>query len=203
MSMQEISKRQQVINFVRDHSVVRPRDLKELHLPKDYLHILAKEKIIEKLGRGLYQWPDKDIGEYQSLVEVSKLAPKAIVTLLSALNFHKMTTQNPYEIWLAIDRKDWRPVISYPPVRYVTMSGCALHEGVEKHNIDGVFVQVYCPAKTVVDCFKYRNKVGLDVALEALRGGWSAQKFTMDELLKYAKICRVKKIMQPYLESLI
>lgn len=137
------------------------------------------------------------------MVEVSKLAPKAVVTLLSALNFHKMTAQNPYEIWLAIDRKDWRPVISYPPVRYVTMSGDALHEGVEKHNIDGVLVQVYCPAKTVVDCFKYRNKVGLDVALEALRDGWSAQKFTMDELLKYAKICRMKMVMQPYLESLI
>lgn len=200
--MHESSKKQQVINFVREHSVVRPRDLNELHLPKDYLHILAREKIIEKLGRGLYQWPNSDQGQFQSLIEVSKLAPKAIVALLSALNFHEMTTQNPYEIWLAIDRKDWRPVISFPPVRYVTMSGDALHEGVEKHNINGVFVQVYCPAKTVVDCFKYRNKVGLDIALEALRDGWSAQKFTMDELLKYAKICRVKRVMQPYLESL-
>lgn len=201
--MQEISKRQQVINFVRENSLVRPRDLKEMNLPQNYLQVLAREQIIEKLGRGLYQWPGKDLGEFQSLVEVSKLAPKAVVTLLSALNFHKMTTQNPHEIWLAIDRKDWRPVISYPPVRYVTMSSDALHEGVERHNIDNVVIQVFCPAKTVVDCFKYRNKIGLDVALEALRDGWSDRKFTMDELLKYAKICRVKKIMQPYLESLV
>ena len=201
--MQEISKRQQVINFVQENSLVRPRDLKKINLPQDYLHILAREQIIERLGRGLYQWPGKNPGEFQSLVEVSKLAPKAIVTLLSALNFHRMTTQNPHEVWLAIDRKDWRPVISYPPVRYVTMSSDALHEGVERHNIDNVVIQVFCPAKTVVDCFKYRNKIGLDVALEALRDGWSARKFTMDELLKYAKICRVKKVMQPYLESLV
>jgi predicted transcriptional regulator of viral defense system len=201
--MQEISKRQQVINFVQENSLVRPRDLKKINLPQDYLHILAREQIIERLGRGLYQWPGKNPGEFQSLVEVSKLAPKAIVTLLSALNFHRMTTQNPHEVWLAIDRKDWRPVISYPPVRYVTMSSDALHEGVERHNIDNVVIQVFCPAKTVVDCFKYRNKIGLDVALEALRDGWSDRKFTMDELLKYAKICRVKNVMQPYLESLI
>ncbi len=203
MGMQKISKRQQVINFVRENSLVRPRDLKKINLPKDYLHILAREQIIERLGRGLYQWPGKNPGEFQSLVEVSKLAPKAIVTLLSALNFHRMTTQNPHEVWLAIDRKDWRPVISYPPVRYVTMSSDALHEGVERHNIDNVVIQVFCPAKTVVDCFKYRNKIGLDVALEALRDGWSDRKFTMDELLKYAKICRVKNVMQPYLESLV
>jgi len=201
--MQEISKRQQVINFVQENSLVRPRDLKKINLPQDYLHILAREQIIERLGRGLYQWPGKNPGEFQSLVEVSKLAPKAIVTLLSALNFHRMTTQNPHEVWLAIDRKDWRPVISYPPVRYVTMSSDALHEGVERHNIDNVVIQVFCPAKTVVDCFKYRNKIGLDVALEALRDGWSDRKFTMDELLKYAKICRVKNVMQPYLESLV
>jgi len=201
--MQEISKRQQVINFVQENSLVRPRDLKNINLPQDYLHILAREQIIERLGRGLYQWPGKNPGEFQSLVEVSKLAPKAIVTLLSALNFHRMTTQNPHEVWLAIDRKDWRPVISYPPVRYVTMSSDALHEGVERHNIDNVVIQVFCPAKTVVDCFKYRNKIGLDVALEALRDGWSDRKFTMDELLKYAKICRVKNVMQPYLESLV
>jgi len=196
-------KREQVINFIREHSIVRPQDLKAIGLPRDYLYQLAQEGIIERIGRGLYQWPDKDLGRHQSLVELSKLAPKAVVALLSALNFHDLTTQNPYKVWLAIDRKGWRPEISYPPVRYVTMSGKALHEGVEIHRINGVKVQVFCPAKTVADCFKYRNKIGLDVALEALREGWSARKFTMDELLHYAEICRVKKVMQPYLESLV
>lgn len=201
--MKKESKRLQVINLVRAQSVIRPKDLKEHGLPKDYLYILAQEGVIERIGRGLYQWPNNDMGRHQSLVEVSKLAPKAVVTLLSALNYHNITTQNPHQIWLAIDRKSWRPEISYPPVRFVTMSGEALHAGVEAHSIDGVPIKVFNLAKTVVDCFKYRNKVGLDVALEALREGWAARRFTMDELQHYAKICRVQKVMQPYLESLV
>ncbi len=201
--MKEQSKRQQVIDLVCAQPVIRPRDLKEHGLPKDYLYILAQEGVIERVGRGLYQWPNKDLGRHHSLVEISKLAPKGVVALLSALNYHNMTTQNPHQIWLAIDRKAWRPEISYPPVRFVTMSAESLHSGVETHSIEGVPIKVFNPAKTVVDCFKYRGKIGLDVALEALREGWSARKFTIDELQKYAKICRVQKVMQPYLESLV
>lgn len=201
--MSKESKREQLIKLIQARSVVRPRDLAECGLPKDYLYILEKEGVIERVGRGLYQWPNKDLGRHQSLAEVSKLAPKAVVALLSALNYHNMTTQNPHQIWLAIDRKAWRPVISYPPVRFVTMSKEALHAGVEEHSLNGVPIKVFCPAKTIVDCFKYRNKVGVDVALEALREGWSARQFTMDELLFYAEICRVKKVMQPYIESLV
>ena len=197
------SKRQKVIKLIHTQSVVRPRDLIKNNLPKDYLYILAKEGIIERVGRGLYQWPNRDMGRHQSLAEVSKLVPKAVVALLSALNFHNMTTQNPHQIWLAIDGKAWRPEISYPPARFVTMSGESLLAGIEQHSIDGVPIKVFCPAKTVADCFKYRNKVGLDVALEALREGWSARKFTMDELLRYAEVCRVKNVMQPYIESLV
>jgi len=201
--MSEDSKRQQVIKLVKDQSVIRPRDLKEHGLPKDYLYILAKQGVIERVGRGLYQLPNTDMGRHQPLVEVSKLAPNAVVALLSALNYHNMTTQNPHQVWLAIDRKAWRPKISYPPVRFITMSADSLNAGVEKHFIDGVSVNIFSLAKTVVDCFKYRNKIGLDVALEALREGWSSRQFSMDELLRYAEICRVKKVMQPYLESLV
>ncbi len=201
--MSKDSKRQQVIKLVKNQSVLRPIDLKEYGLPKNYLYILAKEGVIEQIGRGLYQWPNKDLGQHQSLVEVSKLAPNGVVALLSALNYHNITTQNPHQVWLAINRKAWRPKISYPPVRFVTMSAEALNVGVEKHLIDGVSVNIFSPAKTVVDCFKYRNKIGLDVALEALREGWSARQFSMDELMRYAEVCRVKKVMQPYLESLV
>ena len=199
----ETSKRESVIRLAQELTVIRPRDLKMRGLPKDYLYMLAGERVIEHIGRGLYQWPEKDLGRHQTLAEVCKRVPKAVVSLLSALNFHEMTTQNPHQIWLAIDRKAWRPEIKYPPVRFVTMSGEALSSGIEKHSIDGVPVQVFNPAKTVADCFKYRNKIGLDVALEALREGWAARKFTMDELYKYANICRVKNVMQPYLESLV
>lgn len=201
--MKTHSIKQQVINVVRSQSVVRPKDLKELGLPKDYLYRLEKEGVIDRVGRGLYQWPEKDLGRSQSLAEVSKLAPRAVVALLSALNYHNLTTQNPHKIWLAIDRKAWKPKISYPPVRFVTMSKEALEVGVEEHFIEGVMIKIFCPAKTVADCFKYRNKIGIDVALEALREGWTKRKFDMDELMNYADICRVKKVIQPYLESLV
>ena len=201
--MKEPSKRQRVIDLVRRQPVIRPRDLKQHGLPKDYLYILAREGVIERVGRGLYQWPNTDLGRHHSLVEICKQVPNAVVALLSALNYHNMTTQNPHQIWLAINRKAWRPTISYPPVRFVTMSAESLNAGVETHFIEGVSIRVFNPAKTVVDCFKYRGKVGLDVALEALREGWSARKFTIDELQHYAKICRVQKVMQPYLESLV
>lgn len=202
MPMSKTSKRQQVINLAIQRGVIRPRDLLAHGLPKDYLNMLAREGVLVKLGRGLYQWPDREASRHQSLIEVAKLAPNGVVALLSALSFHGLGTQNPFEVWLAIDRKSRRPRIHYPPVRFVTMSHEGLVEGFEKHEIDGVMVSVFCPAKTVADCFKYRNKIGLDVALEALKDGWRAQMFTMDDLLRYAKVCRVAKVMQPYMESL-
>ena len=196
------TKRQQVIDFAKQHSVVRPRDLAEFGLPKDYLNQLSQDGILLRIGRGLYQYPEYSFSAHQSLVEVAKLAPKGVISLLSALSFHELGTQNPFEVWLAIDRKGWRPTIKYPPVRYVTMSHENLCAGVDIYQIDGVGVKVFCPAKTVADCFKYRNKIGLDVAIEALKEGWKDRKYTMDELSKYATICRVAKVMQPYMETL-
>jgi len=199
----ESRKIEQVIEFAKKHSLVRPRDLIEVGLPKDYLYQLAKAGVLQKIGRGLYQWPGKEISQYQSLMEVAKKAPQTVVALLSALRFHELTTQNPHEVWLAIDRKARCPVIDYPPVRWVYFSGKAMTEGVERHRLDGVQVKVFSPAKTVADCFKYRNKIGLDVALEALRDGWTKKRFNMDELHYFAKVCRVQNVMRPYLEALL
>lgn len=203
MRVSSDTKMQQVVAYLKARSVVRPRDMDRLGLPRSYLNRLANQGVIEKIGRGLYQWPEKDFGRFHSLVEVAKQAPRSVVTLLSALSFHDLTTQNPSKIWLAIDRKAWRPEISYPPVRFVTMSGEALRAGVESRDIEGVEIKVFTPAKTVADCFKYRNKIDLNAVLEALREGWSARKFTMDELMRYAEICRVKKVIQTYLESVV
>jgi len=200
--MQTSSKRKQVIELAKQQAVIRPRDLVAKGLPKDYLNQLAQEGVLTKLGRGLYQWPDREMSNHQSLIEVAKLVPNGVITLLSALSFHELTTQNPFEVWLAIDRKARRPTIDYPPVRFFTMAQVSLTTGVEVHQIDGVTVKVFCVAKTVADCFKYRNKIGLDVALEALKEGWKARRFTIDELVQYAKICRVANVMQPYMESL-
>jgi predicted transcriptional regulator of viral defense system len=135
-------------------------------------------------------------------VEATRRAPGAVVCLLSALSFHGIGTQLPYQVWLAIDVKAWPPREGYPPIRLVRFSGPALTEGVEVHELEGVPVRVYNPAKTVADCFKYRNKIGLDVALEALREVRRERRATMDELWHYAEVDRVAKVMLPYLEAL-
>jgi predicted transcriptional regulator of viral defense system len=133
---------------------------------------------------------------------VARKHPKAIVCLLSALRFHELTTQSPFEVWLAIPNKARAPRFDYPPLRIVRFSGSLLNEGIEEHTIDGVPVRITSVARTVADCFKYRNKIGLDVALEALREAWKARRVGMDELWQFAKLDRVANVMRPYLESL-
>jgi predicted transcriptional regulator of viral defense system len=135
------------------------------------------------------------------LVTAATRIPHGVVCLLSALRFHDLTTQNPSEVWLAIDRKARAPVQHELPLRIVRFSGRARIEGIEKHRIDGVPVRVYSPAKTVADCFKYRRKIGTDVAMEALRDCWRSGRCTMDDLWRYASVCRVTNVMRPYLEA--
>lgn len=197
------TKRQQVIDFMSQQSLVRPKDLVSAGLPKDYLYQLATEGVVEKIGRGLYRLPDSDSSEWSSWVEAQRRVPKGVFCLMSALVFHRFTSQNPYELWIAIPNKAWRPAIDYPPVRYITMSGAALDEGIERHNVEGIELQVYNAAKTVADCFKFRRHVGLDVAIESLKEGWREKKFSMDELMHYAEVCRVAKVIQPYAESIV
>jgi predicted transcriptional regulator of viral defense system len=114
---------------------------------------------------------------------------------------NNLTTQAPFQVWLAIENKAIAPKLDYPPMRIVRFSGAAFTEGVEDHNVDGVTVRVTCVAKTVADCFKYRNKIGIDVALEALREAWQGKRMTSDDIWRYAKVCRVANVMRPYLES--
>jgi len=154
-------------------------------------------------ARGLYTLSKRDLTANHSLAQVCKRIPHGVVCLLSALRFHGLTTQMPAEVWIAIDRKARRPAVGDLPVRIVRFSGAALREGVEEHRIEGITVRVTNPAKTIADCFKYRNKIGLDVALEALREGWRERGFSMDELWKYARLCRVANVMRPYLEAMV
>ena len=142
------------------------------------------------------------MSEHYSLVQACKRVPKGVICLLSSLRFIDLTTQSPSDIWIAIDRKARLPKSDGLPFRFVRFSGDALYSGVELHVIEGVEVKVYSPAKTVVDCFKYRNKIGLDVALEALRECWHERRCSMGELWHFAKICRMTNVMRPYLESL-
>lgn len=191
-----------VLGLVKKAGVLRPRDLDPYSIPRIYLSRLHAAGKLQRIGRGLYVLSGAKVSEHRSLAEVCKRIPKGVVCLLSALRFHELTTQAPFEVWLAIGEKVWRPRLEYPPLRIVRFSSAALNAGVETHQVDGVGVLVYSPAKTVADCFKYRNKIGLDVAIEALKECWRSQRCTMDELWQYAKICRVQNVMRPYLESL-
>lgn len=193
---------QAILDLARKRGLIRPRDLEPLGLPRVTLTRLVRQGALTRVARGLYALPDRSISEHTALAEVARKHPKAIVCLLSALRFHELTTQSPSEVWLAIPNKARAPRIDYPPLRIVRFSSPLLAEGVEEHSIDSVPVRITSVAKTVADCFKYRNKIGLDVALEALREAWSEKRVSMDEVWRYARMCRVANVMRPYLESL-
>lgn len=191
-----------LLKLARQAGVLRPRDLDAEGIPRVYLRRLLAEGLLDHPGRGLYVAAGLKPSPNHSLAEACKRVPHAIVCLLSALQFHELTTQAPFEVWLAIGERARQPKVDYPPLRIVRFSGSALEDGIKGYRVEGVTVKVYSPAKTVADCFKYRNKIGLDVALEALRDCWKKRRSTMDELWKAAQTCRVANVMRPYLESL-
>ena len=193
---------QRILALAATQGLIRPRDLDALALPRIALTRLVLQGRLERVGRGLYASPGRLTSEYGSMAEVARKHPRAIVCLLSALRVHGLTTQSPFELWLAIPNKSRAPRIDYPPLRVVRFSGVCLTDGIEEHRIDGTAVRVTSVARTVADCFKFRNKIGLDVALEALRETWAARRVTMDELWCYAVQCRVANVMRPYMESL-
>jgi predicted transcriptional regulator of viral defense system len=197
------SAEERTLELVRESGVLRPRDLNAHGIHRRHLQRLVEQGLVVRISRGLYMAEDCSITEHHSMAEASKRVPKGIICLLSALQFHELTTQNPFEIWMAIGEKDRIPKLDQPSMRFVRFSGSALAYGVQTHDIEGVDVNIYTPAKTVADCFKYRNKIGLDVALEALRDCWRQRRAAMDELWEAAEVCRVTNIMRPYLESLV
>lgn len=194
---------EKILQLARERGILRSRDLALFGIRREWLGRLVREGSLVRIGPGLYSLTDADFGQHQALVEAAVRAPHAVVCLLTALRFHEIGMQDPFEVWLAIDRKARLPRIDYPPLRIVRFSGEPLTAGVEQHVIGGVTVKVYCPAKTVADCFKYRNKIGLDVTMEALRDCLRQRKCTVDDLWHYAEICRVINIMRPYLEAMV
>jgi predicted transcriptional regulator of viral defense system len=181
--------------------LLRARDLAEQGLPTVVLSRLVSAGKLERVARGVYSLPGRALSEHRSLAEAALRVPRGVVCLLSALRVHGIGTQAPFEVWVAIPHHSPTPRLDQPALRIVRMSGAALTEGIEPIMIDGVKVPVFNAAKTVADCFKYRNKIGLDVALEALREGWTQRKLTMDALWHYATVDRVANVMRPYLES--
>jgi predicted transcriptional regulator of viral defense system len=155
-----------------------------------------------RVGRGRYMLPQAEHSENLGLALVVAAVPRSVICLLSALRFHNIGTQAPHEVWIAIEQGAARPRIDYPPVRIALISGPAFTFGVERHPIDGVPARIYSPAKTVADCFKFRNKIGLDVAIEALREALRAKLCTREDLWAAAKACRVSTVIRPYIEAM-
>jgi predicted transcriptional regulator of viral defense system len=191
-----------LLAIVRNAGLIRARDLAPLGIARVTLTRAVRTGQLERVGRGLYGLTKRPVSAHGTLAEVAKRVPNGVICLLSALRFHGLTTQAPFEVWVAIANKAAAPRLDYPPLRVVRFSGAALFEGVEQSIVDDVAVRVTGVARTVADCFKFRNKIGLDVALEALREAWREKRMTSDEIWHYARICRVANVMRPYLESL-
>jgi predicted transcriptional regulator of viral defense system len=182
--------------------VLRPKDVAAKGMSRARIQRLSESGELERVGRGLYVPAGAKITEHHGLVEAAARVPSGVVCLLSALRFHALTTQSPHEVWLAIDVKARKPRADWPPLRIVRFSGAARTFGVEVHVMEGVEVRITSRAKTVADCFKYRNKIGTDVAIEALREYLGKRGRSMDELQRAAEACRVARVMRPYLEAL-
>jgi len=192
-----------VLTLARKTSILRARDLAAHHIPREYLVRLVKQGLLERHGRGLYMLPKRDLTAHYTFAQVAAWVPDGVICLLSALSFHDLTTQSPPVVWLALPEKAWKPKLEYPPLRICRYSPATFAAGVEKHRIEGRTVKIYNVAKTLADCFKYRNKIGISIALEALQDAWRQKKATMSEIEKYAAICRVSRVMHPYLEALV
>ncbi|MGD9630657.1 MAG: type IV toxin-antitoxin system AbiEi family antitoxin domain-containing protein [Pyrinomonadaceae bacterium] len=201
--MSRLTNQDRILRYAEKKKLIRPMDLANIKGARTLISRLVDEGKLVRVGRGLYSPANAEFDEKQNLAEIAKVAPNAVICLLSALRFHDLTTQNPFEIWIAIEGMSRRPSVEFVPLRVLRFSGPSFTAGIDMHKIDGGSVKVYNPAKTIADCFKYRNKIGLDVAMEALRDGWSQKKVTMDELWHYAKVCRVSNVIRPYLESLL
>jgi len=183
-------------------SALGVRDLVKRGFPRWRILYAAKTGRLERIARGLYALPESEPSEAHALVVVAHRAPHAAICLLSALRFHQLTTALPHEVWIAVKKDARKPAIVYPPVRVVRFAPESFDLGLELHRLEGAPVCIYSVARTVVDLFRYRNKVGLDVALEALREGWKERRFTMAEVEGIAGRLRMTKVMRPYLQSL-
>ena len=194
---------QRILALAKRQPLVRPRDVEARGIARESLLRLYRQGLLVRQARGVYALPESPVTEHHSLAIAAKRTPGGVICLLSGLRFHGLTTQDPHEVWMAIDFKAHKPSAASPALRVVRFSGPALLEGIEHHTLEGVRVPVYSAAKTVADCFKYRNKLGVDVAIEALRDALRSRKATVDQIHRFAKVCRVANVIRPYLQSAV
>ncbi len=199
----ERSQVEKAVKLAQKRGIFTAREAARHGIHSQVLTRLIREGTVERIARGQYQIPEQAITEHHTLAIVAGAIPTGVICLLSALSIHGIGTELPAGVWLAIDRRARRPSLQYPPLRILRFSGKAFTEGIEIHRIEGQPVRVYCVAKTLADLFKYRNKIGLNIALEALHEAWRDRRFTMDQIDRYSQICRVQRVMAPYLEALV
>lgn len=192
---------QRVLDLASQKGLLRANDLDDIQAPRIVLTRLTAAGLLERIGRGLYRLPSQPGSEHEGLAAVATRVPQAVFCLLTALQFHELTTQLPRHVWISMPRGSHVPRLGFPPIKMVQMTGAAYSDGIETFERDGVKLRVYCAAKTVADCFKHRNKIGLDVALEALKDVRAKRKASADELWRYAKLRRVANVMRPYMEA--
>lgn len=196
------SSKDRALRLIEKKGIARPRELEAQGVSRTLLSRLVKEELVLRQARGIYVAVRHAPSEVHTLAQVAKRVPEAVFCLLTARRFHDLTTQSPAEVWIALPEKARRPRLDYPRLRVARFSGLALSEGVEERRAEGVVIRVYSAAKTVADCFKYRNKVGIDVAVEALRDFSRKHRGGANELARFARICRVSRVMQPYLDAI-
>lgn len=201
--MPRVSAEDRALQLASRKGLVTSHELLRAGIHSQVLTRLVAKGALERPARGTYRIPGREVSEHHALALVSRAQPRSVICLLSALAFHDLGTQLPHEIWIALDRTVRPPAVGDLRVRSVTLSGDSLTSGVETHRIEGRPVRIFGVAKTVADCFKFRNKIGLDVALEALRDALRDRRATVDELWSYAKVNRVTTVMRPYLEALV
>jgi len=198
----ELTRSDAALELLQAKGLVRAHELARLGVAGETLQQFLRKGVIVRISRGLYAAPDRALNEHDQLAQLAVKHPNIVFCLLTALQIHGLTTQSPHEVWVAISPNARAPQVSYPPLRIVRLSDPSL--GIEQISLDGVVhIPVTSVAKTLADCFKFRNKIGLDIALEALRDAWRQKKVTMDELWEMAQLCRVANVMRPYLESLV
>jgi predicted transcriptional regulator of viral defense system len=201
--MKAMTKTEAALKLVEQIGVVRPKDLAGHGIAPVYLRRLLDQGRLVQSARGVYRLPTRKPSVHHDLATVSKLIPNGIICLSSALNFHGLLAEAPDFVWVAVDRKARRPTIEGLPLRVVQFSDVSLKTGVDRHEIEGVSVPVTNPAKTVVDSIKFRDRIGLEMALDALRECLRRRrKCPVDEVLRYAKLCRIENVVARYLEVL-
>jgi predicted transcriptional regulator of viral defense system len=194
--------KRRALGVVQRIGIARPRDLEARGVSRAQLARLVEEGEVVREARGIYVAAGHAPTADHTLAQVAKRVPRAVFCLLTALRFHELTTQLPSALWIALPAKARRPRLEHVRLRVARFSGPALTEGIEQHRVEGTVVRVYSAAKTVADCFKYRNKIGVDIAVEALRDYARKHRGGADALARFARICRVSRVMQPYLDSI-